>query len=74
MNLPTSPLPSFETAYELALADDLEVREWRHTQMRRLGFDEVQADLLVSSGADWHEVERLLARGCPHSLVLQLLT
>lgn len=38
-----------------------------------LKFNEWQSASLAEAAVDWHEAERLLKRGCPHELVVDLL-
>lgn len=39
-----------------------------------LGFTPPQAERLVTEGADWHDAERLVKRGCPTDIAFDLLT
>lgn len=43
-------------------------------QFERLGFTPPQAERLVSEGADYHDAEALLDRGCPVEIAFDLLT
>ena len=47
--------------------DDLLVREWRVTQLTRLGISWSLAHV------DWHRVAKLVRRGCPPRLALQIV-
>ncbi|GIV03965.1 MAG: hypothetical protein KatS3mg015_2795 [Fimbriimonadales bacterium] len=46
---------------------------WDEEQLRALGFNEFQARALADAGISWHEAERLIRRGCPLELALDLL-
>jgi hypothetical protein len=45
--------------------DQLRVLRWRTERLRRLGYDFAHAAVLACSTVDIHELERLIARGCP---------
>jgi len=47
------------------LDDELSVVRWRTERLMALGYEFAQAALLACSTADVHELERLIARGCP---------
>lgn len=49
------------------------VLSYREMMFRGVGFNHWQAISLAEVGADWHEAEKLLKRGCPHETVLDLL-
>jgi hypothetical protein len=58
---------------------DAEVREeaervwWVHDQFRRLGLSHEDAMLLTFERVDYHELERLLRRGCPKETAFEIL-
>ena len=52
--------------------DDLLVREWRVTQLTRLGIPWSLAQAAADQ-ADWHQVAKLVRRGCPPRLALQIV-
>jgi hypothetical protein len=52
--------------------DDLLVREWRVRQLTRLGIPWSLAQA-AAGHADWHQVARLVRRGCPPRLALQIV-
>ena len=60
------------TGYETISRDDVLVHKWRVSQLTRLGIPgplaECHADHL-----DWHQVARLVQRGCPPHLALRIL-
>ena len=45
--------------------EELSVLRWRTERLRALGYDVARAVTLACSTADVHELERLIARGCP---------
>lgn len=50
--------------------------EWRREQFGRVGggvFDELDADLLAATGADYRLAEAMLGHGCPPATVLYIL-
>ena len=53
--------------------DDMLVHDWRVSQLTRLGLPgplaEVYADRI-----DWHQVARLVRRGCPPRLALRIVS
>ena len=52
--------------------DDLLVHEWRVTQLTRLGIPWSLAQA-VANQVDWHQVAKLVRRGCPPRLALQIV-
>ena len=52
--------------------EESRVARWRFDQFRWLGFGDVYAWLLVSSGADLHHTRSLVAAGCPLDLALKI--
>jgi hypothetical protein len=50
------------------------VDSWVERRFLQLGFTPDQARDLRQAGADWHEAERLLDRGCTHQLATTILT
>jgi hypothetical protein len=42
-------------------------------QFQRLGFSHGDALVAIDQKIDWHDVERLLERGCPRDLALAIL-
>ena len=59
------------TTYQAGGGEELLVHNWRVTRLTRLGVPaslaEVYADRL-----DWHQVARLVQRGCPPWLALRI--
>lgn len=48
------------------------VHEWRAAQLRRLGIPDTLADIYADH-VDWHQIARLVRRGCPPRLALRIL-
>ena len=52
--------------------DEVLVHEWRVTQLTRLGIPGPMADA-VADQVDWHQVAKLVHRGCPPRLALRIV-
>jgi hypothetical protein len=52
--------------------DELLVHEWRVTQLTRLGIPGPLADD-AADHVDWHQVAKLVRRGCPPRLALRIV-
>ena len=52
--------------------DDLLVHEWRVTRLTRLGIPWLLAQA-AAGHVDWHQVAKLVRRGCPPRLALQIV-
>jgi hypothetical protein len=52
--------------------DAAEVHAWRVSQLTRLGLAETLAEI-VADRVDWHEVARLVERGCPAALAVAIV-
>ena len=63
------PAPPPEWDYE-----ELRFHAWRRKQFRALEFSRVQTQCLDLAGADWHEAERLISRGCARDIAVEILT
>jgi hypothetical protein len=48
------------------------VHNWRASQLKRLGVPEAMAEIYADR-VDWHQVARLVQRGCPPSLALRIM-
>jgi hypothetical protein len=62
-----APTPSPRTA-----AEHDAVHAWRVSQLVRLGLAWLVADA-VADHLDWHEVAKLVRRGCPASLAVAII-
>jgi hypothetical protein len=56
---------------EDASDDELAVQVWRSDQLRRLGLSRILAETFAGL-VDWHEVAKLVARGCSPELALEI--
>jgi hypothetical protein len=52
--------------------DGLLVHNWRVSQLTRLGIPWSLAEIYADS-IDWHQVARLMQRGCPARLALRII-
>jgi hypothetical protein len=65
------PIP--EVAGHEAIDDEGSlVHEWRAAQLRRLGLPGPLAEAAADS-VDWHQIARLVQRGCPPQLALRIV-
>jgi hypothetical protein len=48
------------------------VHDWRAEQLRRLGVPATLAEIYADQ-IDWHQVARLVRRGCPPRLALRIV-
>ena len=54
-------------------AEDLAVERYQISQFERLGLSRYDALLAIDQKIDWHDMERLLSRGCSLELALAIL-
>jgi hypothetical protein len=59
------------TGHERINHDDQLVHKWRASQLTRLGVPALLAELYADH-LDWHQVARLVQRGCPALLALRI--
>ena len=52
--------------------DDMLVHNWRVSQLTRLGIAGLVAEIYADR-IDWHQVARLVQRGCPPRLALRIV-
>jgi hypothetical protein len=64
-------MESAVTGRERIAHDDLLVHNWRASQLARLGVPGPLAELYADH-LDWHQVARLVQRGCPALLALRI--
>ena len=57
---------------EYGIDEDALVLAWRTEQLRRLGLPRALAETYAGS-VDWHEIEELVARGCPLPTALEIV-
>ena len=58
--------------HEATARSEPRVHEWRAGQLRRLGVPDTLADIYADQ-VDWHQIARLVQRGCPPRLALRIL-
>lgn len=54
-------------------AEAVAVEMYQIRQYERLGFSRYEALMAIDQKIDWHDVERLLSRGCSSELALAIL-
>jgi hypothetical protein len=60
-----------EATHETTRWSEPSVHHWRASQLRRLGVPEAMAEIYADR-VDWHQVARLVQRGCSPSLALRI--
>jgi hypothetical protein len=65
-------MAEFESLVTEPNAEELRVLDWRYTQLRALGIDRLESQLLAESDADLELVRRLVAAGCPTHLAVRI--
>jgi hypothetical protein len=58
--------------HEAVTHDDLLVHAWRVAQLTRLGIPRSLAEACADR-LDWHQIARLVERGCPPRLALRIV-
>ena len=58
--------------HEVIDRDNLLVHNWRVSQLKRLGMPGSLAELYADH-VDWHQLARLVQRGCPLGLALRIV-
>jgi hypothetical protein len=53
--------------------DERSVHNWRVSQLTRLGISRPLAEIYADR-IDWHQVARLVRRGCPPQLALRIVS
>lgn len=46
---------------------------WRIVQLRRAGFDDLRANTLAASDADWHRAIEMVNAGCDHKTATDIV-
>jgi hypothetical protein len=59
--------------HEVIDHEELLVHNWRVSQLKRLGIPAPQAEIYAGC-VDWHQVARLVDRGCPPWLALRIVS
>ena len=60
------------TRHEAIDRDELLVHDWRVTQLTRLGIPGLLAEG-AARHVDWHDIAKLVQRGCPPLLALRIV-
>ena len=60
------------TSHEVIDHSELHVHRWRVSRLEHLGLSELLAEVYADH-LDWHEVARLVHRGCPPQLALRIV-
>ena len=60
------------TGHEAVNDEDLLVHDWRLSRLVRLGIPAPLAEVYASH-IDWHQIARLVQRGCPPLLALRIV-
>jgi hypothetical protein len=60
------------TAHDVIRRDESSVHNWRVSQLTRLGLPQLLAETYADR-IDWHQVARLVQRGCPPRLALRIV-
>ena len=60
------------TGHDAISRDDMLVHNWRASQLARLGIPGPLAEIYADR-IDWHQVARLVHRGCPPHLALRIV-
>jgi hypothetical protein len=60
------------TGYTASGHDEMLVHDWRVSQLTRLGIPGPLAEIYADR-IDWHQVARLVQRGCPARLALRIV-
>lgn len=59
------------TGHESIGRHDPLVHEWRVSQLTRLGIPDLLAELYADH-VDWHQIARLVQRGCPALVAIRI--
>ena len=61
------------TGHEVVDQDDLLVHTWRVARLTPLGIPALLAEIHADH-LDWHQIARLVQRGCPPQLALRIVS
>jgi hypothetical protein len=62
----------FVTGSEAINREESSVHNWRVSQLKRLGLPGLLAEIYADQ-IDWHQLARLVQRGCPPLLALRII-
>jgi hypothetical protein len=60
------------TGYDAVSRAESSVHDWRVSQLTRLGIPRPLAEVYADR-IDWHQIARLVCRGCPPRLALRIV-
>jgi hypothetical protein len=60
------------TGHDAISHDNLLVHQWRVSQLKRVGLSGPLAEIYADR-IDWHQIARLVQRGCPPRLALRII-
>ena len=61
-----------DLGHDVISRDDMLVHDWRVSQLTRLGIPGPLAEIYADR-IDWHQIARLVQRGCPLRLALRIV-
>jgi hypothetical protein len=61
-----------ESETDVGRDEERSIREWQVEQLQRLGLSSLLAQAFATL-VDWHEVAKLVERGCPPELALAIV-
>ena len=62
----------FVTGREAISREEASIHNWRVSQLKRLGLPGQLAEIYADQ-IDWHQLARLVQRGCPPRLALRII-
>ena len=65
-------MESFAASHDALGDDEPLVHNWRVSRLTRLGIPQVMAETYADR-IDWHQIARLVQRGCPPRLALRIV-
>jgi hypothetical protein len=66
------PVPTSTDRFDIDANEELRVRAWRAERLRSLGLSPMLADLFADL-VDWHAIARLVERGCPPHVAVEIV-
>ena len=60
------------TGREAISREEASIHSWRVSQLKRLGLPGLLAEIYADQ-IDWHQLARLVQRGCPPQLALRII-
>ena len=60
------------TGRDAVSREEASIHNWRVSQLKRLGLPGLLAEIYADQ-IDWHQVARLVQRGCPPLLALRII-